>query len=119
MKKVSRFVRDEKGSVESALVMIPLLVLFLVAFQLTTAVHVRNSAVMYAQADATARAISGEFMENDEFIHIDSSGDGQNLDLLVTGRKMKLVDLLPGFTNGYSSDRRVEVQGLAIVENRR
>ena len=119
MKTILKFLRDERGSVESSLVMIPLLILFLVAFQLATAVHARNSTVLKAQAAATAKAISGQFEVDDQFIHIDSSGDGQNLDLLVTVRKLKLVDLLPGFLNGYSSHREIEIQGLAIVENRR
>lgn len=119
MKKILKFLRDERGSVESSLVMIPLLILFLVAFQLTTAVHARNTTVIKAQSAATAKAISGQFDADDQFIHIDSAGDGQNLDLLVTVRKLKLVDLLPGFLNGHSSSREIEIQGLAIVENRR
>lgn len=119
MMRYLKLLSNERGSVESSLVLIPLLILFLVAFQVTTAVHARNSAVMHAQDAATKRAISGEFTAEDEFIHIDSSGDGQNLDLLVTGREMELVDLLPGFLGGYSSQREIAVNGLAIVENQR
>jgi hypothetical protein len=99
--------------------MIPLLMLFLVTFQITVAVHARNSTVIEAQAGATARAISGEFEPGDEFLHIDSSGDGQNLDLLVASRKMNFQDILPGFLSGYSSNREITIQGIAIVENRR
>lgn len=101
------------------MVLIPLLLLFLVGFQLATAVHARNSAFITAQSEATDRAISGEFEVGDEFIHIDSSGDGQNLDLLVTHRQMQLVDFLPSFLKGASANREVGVQGLAIVENQR
>ena len=119
MRKVSRFFADERGSVESSLVLVPLLILFLVGLQLATAVHARNNAVMDAQADAMTRAISGEFVRGDQFIHIDTSGDGQNLDLLITSRRLSLVDLLPGFLSGQSSNREIDLHGLAIIENQR
>ena len=119
MRKISRFLADERGNVESSLVLVPLLILFLVGIQLATAVHARNIASMSAQADATRRAISGEFMSGDQFIHIDTSGDGQNLDLLITSRRMSLVDLLPGFLSGQSSKREINLHGLAIIENQR
>jgi hypothetical protein len=71
------------------------------------------------QRAATTKAISGDFEVGDEFIHIDTSGDGQNLDLLVTQQRMKLDDLLPGFLAGYTSQRELYLHGLAIVENQR
>jgi hypothetical protein len=119
VKRTIKFIIDERGNVESSLVLIPLLVLFLVGFQLATAVHGRNITALEAQAEATTRAISGDFESGDLFVHIDTSGDGQNLDLLVTSRKMSLVDLLPGFLSGVSSHREIGIQGLAIVENQR
>ena len=119
MRKISRFLADERGNVESSLVLVPLLILFLVGLQLATAVHARNTTVMDAQADATTRAISGEFVSGDQFVHIDLSGDGQNLDLLVTSRRMSLADLLPGFLSGQSSKREINLHGLAIIENQR
>lgn len=119
MRRFSRFLKDERGNVESSLVLIPLLVLFLIGFQLATTVHARNTNAIEAQAEATRRAISGEFESGDQFIHIDSSGDGQNLDLLVTRRRMSLVDLFPGFLSGYSANRKIDLHGLAIVENQR
>lgn len=119
MKRVFNFLVDERGNAESSLVLIPLLVLSLVGFQLATAVHARNSMAIEAQADATSRAISGEFDGGDQFIHIDTSGDGQNLDLLVTNRRVRLVDLLPEFLSGKSSNREILLHGLAVVENQR
>jgi hypothetical protein len=119
MKKAIKFLKDERGNVESSLVLIPLLILSLIGFQLATAVHLRNTKTIEAQADATSRAISGEFEGGDEFIHIDTSGDGQNLDLLVTSRRTGLVDFLPGFLSGKSSNREIYLHGLAILENQR
>jgi len=114
-----KFIKDERGNVESAMVLIPLLILFLIGMQLSLAVHARNIERMHSQNEASVRAISGEFDESDEFLQIDSSGDGQNLDLLITRRQVSLQDLLPGFLGGSSSNRSVEVSGIAIVENQR
>lgn len=119
MRKISKFLADERGNVESSLVLIPLLILFLVGLQLALAVHTRNTNAVQAQADATSRAISGEFIPTDQFLHIDTSGDGQNLDLLVTSRRKSLVDLLPGFLSGFTSNREINLHGLAIIENQR
>jgi hypothetical protein len=119
MRKISRLLADERGNVESSLVLVPLLILFLVGMQLATTVHARNTTLLEAQADATRRAISGEFVSGDEFIHIDTSGDGQNLDLLVTSRRMSVMDLLPGFLSGQSSRREIDLHGLSIIENQR
>ena len=119
MRKALNFLADQRGNVESSLVLIPLLILSLVGFQLATAVHVRNNRVIEAQTDATSRAISGEFVSGDQFIHIDTSGDGQKLDLLVSSRRLSIVDLLPGFLSGKSSNREIHLHGLAVVENQR
>jgi hypothetical protein len=119
MNKLFRFFLSERGSVESAMVLIPLLVLFLMGLQIATSVHIRNSEKNLVQDNATRRAISGEFEMGDEFIHIDSSGDGQNLDLLVTHQSRSITDLLPSFLEGASSDREVDIYGIAIVENQR
>lgn len=119
VRSILELVRDNRGSAESTLVLIPLLVLFLIGMQLSLATHSRNVERMKAQDGASVRAISGEFQESDNFIHIESSGDGQNLDLLITHRETGIADLLPGLLSGASSNREVSVDGIAIVENSR
>lgn len=116
---VFRMLRDQRGNVESALVLIPLLLLFLVGMQISLAIHARNVGRIEAQNGASVRAISGDFEEGDSFIHIESSGDSQNLDLLVTRSERKVQDLIPGFLSGASSHREVGVEGLAVIENSR
>ena len=111
--------RDNRGSTESILVLIPLLILFLMGMQISLATHSRNVERMNVQNEASVRAISGDFQEGDNFIHIESSGDGQNLDLLITRREKGIKDLLPGFMSGVTSGREVSVDGIAIVENSR
>ena len=104
---------------ESALVLVPLLILFLIGIQISLAIHSRNIGRIEAQNNASVRAISGEFQENDNFIHIESSGDNQNLDLLVTHSDRTFQNLIPGFLTGASSVKKVGVDGIAIVENSR
>jgi hypothetical protein len=116
---INRIWGDQRGSVESALVLIPLLVLFLIGMQISLAIHARNVGRIEAQNSASVRAISGDFEEGDSFIHIESSGDSQNLDLLITRREDSVQDLIPDFLGGVSAHREIGVEGLAIVENSR
>ncbi len=111
--------RDNRGNAESTLVLIPLLILFLIGMEISLATHSRNVERMQVQDEASIRAISGDFQDGDNFIHIESSGDSQNLDLLITHRTREIHDLLPGLLSGTSSGREVSVGGIAIVENSR
>jgi hypothetical protein len=119
MKKIGAFFGDERGNVESAMVLVPFLILFLAGTQLASSAYLRNSERMSAQDEATTRAISGDFKSEDEFIHIDSSGDGQSLDLLITRRTRSIADLVPNFLGGAASNREVDLYGFAVVENQR
>ena len=99
--------------------LIPLLTLFLIGMQISITSHSRNIEKLLAQDDANIRAISGAINESDHFVHINSGGDSQNLDILVTQRESQLRNLLSGFLGTATSNRSVDVQGIAIVENRR
>ena len=112
-------VRPTRGSAESAMVLLPLLVLFLVGMQISIAVHDRNIQKISAQDEASKRAISGSFEYGDEFVHIESSGDGQNLDLVIVRKVKNLTDLIPDFLSGVSSAKSIDVEGFAVVENQR
>lgn len=112
-----RYVKEERGNVESALVLVPLLILFLIGMQISLAIHTRNLSRIEAQNNASVRAISGEFAEGDSFIHIESSGDNRGLDLLVARKESTLLNLLPGFLMGSSSSGIIDVGGIAVVEN--
>lgn len=97
---------------ESSIVLIPLLTLFLTGMQISMTVHTRNMEKIAAQSDASQRALEGEFQEGDEFIHIANSGTRGGLDLLVSHRERTIGALI-------GSDRKAEVDGIAIVENQR
>jgi hypothetical protein len=101
------------------MVLLPLLVLFLIGMQISIAVHDRNIQKISAQDEASKRAISGSFEFGDEFMHIDSSGDGQNLDLIIVRKESTLIDLVPNLLSGVSSSKTISVDGFAVVENQR
>ena len=104
---------------ESSLVLIPLLTLFLISAQLTLAVHGRNMEKVSAQDEASSRAVSGEFSESDTFLHIDSPYPNQNLDLVISHRSRSLPKFLPGMTDSLGHEMRIEVSGIALIENQR
>ena len=60
----------EDGNVESALVLIPLLILFLIGVQLIVATNLRNSDMAIAQGEAAARAISHQFVAGDQIVEL-------------------------------------------------
>lgn len=117
--KMMSIVNDERGSAESALVLIPLLITFLVGFQLAYVAHARNLARTDIQNQASIRAISGKQSQSDRLIHIDSSGDGQNLELLVTKKSGSLLNFLPDLPGISSSEKGLGVNGIAILESTR
>ena len=110
---------NEKGNTESALVLIPLLTLFLVASQITIAIHGRNMTKISAQDGASTRAISGNFDETDTFLHIESPDHHQNLDLLISHKKRIRPHIMPGLESIMGSKKEIDVTGVAIVENQR
>lgn len=119
IQRVIRALRSERGSFEASLILLPLTFLFLIGMQLALSSHSRNMEALIAQDDASVRAIAGEFQEGDEFIEIESGGDGQNLDLLVTHRERPLRNLIPSLSSILGRDALISVDGIAVIENRR
>lgn len=114
-----RFFTSDRGSVESSMVLIPLIFLFLIATQISIAIHARNLDKASAQSTASIRAISGEFEEDDLFLPIDSPDPHQNLELLITRKERALPELVPGLSRILGRASKVEVSGIAVIENQR
>jgi hypothetical protein len=110
---------SERGSAEASLVIVPLVFLFLIGMQLAFSSHARNMQTIFAQDDASVRAIVGQFSDLDEFIAIESSGEGQKIDLLVTSRERSLINLIPSLPQILGRQAMVSVKGLAVIENSR
>jgi hypothetical protein len=116
---LSRLFREEDGNVESSLVLIPLLSLFLITAQLTIAIHSRNMEKISVQDEASVRAISGEFKDSDTYLHIYSPDPHQNLDFVISHSQKTLPELFPGLSRLTGSRLHTDVSGIAIVENQR
>ena len=110
----ARHMRSERGSIESALVVIPLLMLFLIAFQLVLAINNRNIESAYAQSAATHSSITGRFESEYKVIDLNSPDAFNQLRAVVTTHNRELPNLLP-FLGG--NDRSTRVHGFSILEN--
>ena len=104
---------------ESALVIIPLVFLFLIAMQIIATISTRNSAVFLAQADATKSALSHVITSDDEVIDLGSAPSVSDLALVISHRRQSLPVLVSGNFSGLSeklASRAADVNGLAILE---
>ena len=106
-------IRSEDGSVESALVVIPLMALFLISFQLVLTVTNRNILASYAQSSATHSSITGQFVNGDRVIDLDSPDAFKELKAVVSTRNRQLPNLVPFMDQ---RDRQLNVNGFSILE---
>ena len=106
--------RREDGNVENALVIIPLLILFLIGAQVIAATNLRNADLAMAQGDAAARAISQEFHPDDEIIEI--GGRVEKIRVLVTHRSHTVPQLVPGLIELMGGSPVTDVVGVAVIE---
>lgn len=110
----ARKLREERGSVESALVVIPLMTLFLISFQLVLTINNRNIEAAYAQSSATHSAITGRFESGDKIINWNSADSLHDLKAVVSTHNQNLPNLVPFLG---SKDRTTSVHGFSILEN--
>ena len=113
---IFKYAKQERGSVESALVLIPLLALFLISLQIGIAINYRNMDQMYAQSDSSSRAISGEVRAGDEVIAIHSPDSFQHLQLLVSKKRRTIPLLIPGLSGILNRLHNTEVIGISVIE---
>ena len=110
----ARKLREERGNVESALVVIPLMTLFLIAFQLVLTINNRNIEAAYAQSSATHSSITGRFEIGDRVINLNSADAFNDLRAVVTTHNQNLPNLVPFLG---SKERITNVHGFSILEN--
>ena len=109
-------VKDESGSVESALVLIPLLILFLVTMQIGVAINFRNIDRTFAQSEASERAISGQFASGDQVMEVNPIGTFNSLGVLITRKVSSIPILIPFIGSFINRGHRSEVTGIAVLE---
>ena len=108
--------QDERGSVESALVLIPLLILFLMSLQIGVAINFRNIDRAFVQSAASDRAISGQYISTDRALKLDSFGPFNSLSILVTKKVSNIPILVPFVGSFINRSRHSDVSGIAVVE---
>ena len=116
---VWRELREERGNVESSLVLIPLLFLFLISAQLILAIGMRDADSLAAANDASTRAISGKFLQSDEESSLESSDRFSNISLLIARRTRQIPELIPGLSQLLGRRLETDTKGIAIIENTR
>ncbi len=112
-----RLLRSERGNVESAMVIIPLLFLFLIGAQLIVVTNLRNMEQVMAQGDASARALTGVIHSDDEVIEIKSPDSFAHFKVLITHRRRAIVQLIPGFVVLMGGTPQIDAKGAAVMEN--
>ena len=112
--RIFQLLQKEDGNVESALVLIPMLILFLIGVQLIVATNIRNTELALAQGDASARAISHQYQPGDEVLEV--GGRIQKIQVLVTHRTHILPQIVPGLVALMGSNPVSDVVGIAVIE---
>ena len=104
----------EDGNVESALVLIPMLFLFLIGAQIIAATNLRNADLAMAQGDAANRAISQQFHADDEVIEI--GGGIEKIRVLITHRSHSVLQLVPGLLEIFGGAPKTQAVGISVIE---
>jgi hypothetical protein len=104
----------EDGNVESALVLIPVLFLFLIGAQIIEATNLRNADLAMAQGDAAERAISQQFHADDEVLEI--GGGIEKIRVLITHRSHSVLQLVPGLIEIFGGAPKTQVVGISVIE---
>jgi hypothetical protein len=112
--RIFQLLQKEDGNVESALVLIPMLILFLIGVQLIVATNIRNTEMALAQGDASARAISHQYQPGDEVLEV--GGRIQKIQVLVTHRTHILPQIVPGLVALMGGNSVSDVVGIAVIE---
>jgi len=112
-KSLSNLKKDD-GNVESALVLIPMLILFLIGVQLIVATNIRNAEMALAQGDAAARAISHQYQVGDEVYEV--GGRIEKIQVLITHRTHLLPQIVPGLVALMGGRPVSDVVGIAVIE---
>ena len=104
----------EDGNVESALVLLPLLILFLIGAQIISATNLRNADLAMAQGEAANRAISQQFHADDEVMEI--GGGIEKVQVLITHRSHSVLQLVPGLIELFGGIPKTNVVGISVIE---
>ena len=115
MKNLVRYLHSDKGNVESALVIIPLLALFLATLQLIATVNYRNVDLTKTQNKASYQAVWQEINPGDQEIKLASGSPFEKLRLLVVKAEREVPQIFPGIS-ALLGGKKIRTTGTAVIE---
>lgn len=115
LKKIIRRINAEAGTVESASVLIPLLVLFLATMQLIVTVNFRNIDMASTQNQASLQAVHQVIDPGNQLIELRSGDFFTKLRLLVVKSERNLPEIFPGI-NELLGGKKLRTTGVAVYE---
>lgn len=115
MRKWIKYFHSEEGNVESALVIIPLIALFLATLQLISIVNFQNVDMTASQNRASKQSVWQEINPGDQEIKLDSGSSFEKLRLLVVKTERQIPQIFPGIAT-LLGGKKIRTRGTAVIE---
>ena len=115
MKKLVKYLHSENGNVESALVIVPLIALFLGTLQLIATVNYRNVDMTATQNKASYQAVWNQVNPGDQEIKLASGSTFEKLRLIVVKAEREVPQIFPGISR-LLGGKKIRTTGTAVIE---
>ena len=115
MNKWIKYLKSEEGNVESALVIVPLIALFLATLQLIATVNFQNVDMTTSQNRASKQSVWQEINFGDQEIKLDSGSSFEKLRLLVVKTERQIPEIFPGIAT-LMGGKKIRTSGTAVIE---
>lgn len=115
MNKWIKYLHSEEGNVESALVIVPLIALFLATLQLIATVNFQNVDMTNSQNLASKQSVWQEINPGDQEIKLDSGSSFERLRLLVVKTEREIPQIFPGIAT-LMGGKKIRTSGTAVIE---
>ena len=115
MKRFLKYLHSEDGNLESALVLIPLISLFLATLQLIATVNIRNVDMTVAQNQASEQSVWQQINSTDNEVKLASGSPFEKLRLVIVNVERELPQIFPGIST-LMGGRKIRTLGTAVIE---
>ena len=115
MNKWIKYLHSEEGNVESALVIVPLIALFLATLQLIATVNIQNVDMTASQNRASKQSVWQEIKPGDQEIKLDSGSSFEKLRILVVKTEREIPQIFPGIAT-LMGGKKIRTSGTAVIE---
>ena len=115
MKRFLKYLHSEDGNLESALVLIPLISLFLATLQLIATVNIRNVDMTVAQNQASEQSVWQQINSTDNEVKLASGSPFEKLRLVIVNVERELPQIFPGVST-LMGGRKIRTVGTAVIE---